>query len=35
MKTKQDGYEKYIKQVELLAKSRDQDSQEEPWKTIR
>ena len=34
MTTKEDGYEKYSKQVDLPANSRDQDSQEEPWKEI-
>ena len=34
MTTKGYGYAKYNKHVELLANSRDQDSQEEPWKTI-
>ena len=34
MTTKEDGYAKSNKQVDLPANSRDQDSQEEPWKTI-
>eukprot|EP00253_Pinus_taeda_P003186 PITA_03186 len=34
MTTKEDGYPKSTKQVDLPARSRDQDSQEEPWKTI-
>jgi len=33
MTTKEDGYGKYTT-VDLSAKSRDQDSWEEPWKTI-
>ena len=34
MTTKEDGYAKSNKQVDLPANSRDQDSQEEPWKSI-
>lgn len=34
MTTKEDGYAKSTKQVDLVARSRNQDSQEEPWKTI-
>ena len=34
MTTKEDGYAKSNKQVDLLANSIDQDSQVEPWKTI-
>jgi len=34
MTTKEYGYEKSTKQVDLPARLRDQDSQEEPWKTI-
>lgn len=34
MKTKEDGYAKSTRKVDLTARSRDQDSQEEPWKTI-
>ena len=34
MTTKEDGYEKSTKQVDLPTRSRDPDSQEEPWKTI-
>jgi len=32
--TKEGGYAKSTKQVDLRARSRDQDSKEEPWKTI-
>jgi len=34
MKIKEYGYAKSTKDIDLSAKSRDQDSQEEPWKTI-
>lgn len=34
MAIKEDGYAKSTKQIGLSAKSRDQDLQEGPWKTI-
>jgi len=33
MTIKEDGYEKSTKQIDLSTKSRDKDSEEEPWKT--